>query len=124
MLLPPEVEAKLVLPLLRAIIVRKLVKEHGFTQEKTAKALGITQAAVSNYLRQARAKIKIWENNEFLNTATDEIVKLIINDESPKLVRKKMYETLLKLRKEGLLCNAHRYLEPNMEEGCDICKSE
>ncbi len=122
MLLPPEVETKLVLPLLRAMIVRKLVKEHGFTQEKTAKALGITQAAVSNYLRQARARIKIWEDSGFLNCATDEIVGLIINNESPKVVRKKMYETLLKMRKAGILCNAHRCLEPDINEECDICK--
>jgi predicted transcriptional regulator len=122
MLLPPEVESKLVLPLLRSIIVRKLVKEHGYTQEKTAKALGITQAAVSNYLRKARAKAKIWEDNEFLDSATDEIVELIIKNENPRVIRKKMYETLLKIRKAGLLCNAHRCLEPNMDEECDICK--
>jgi predicted transcriptional regulator len=122
MLLPPEVESKLVLPLLRSMIVRKLVKEHGYTQEETAKALGITQAAVSNYLRKARAKAKIWEDNEFLDSATDEIVELIIKNENPRVIRKKMYETLLKIRKAGLLCNAHRCLEPNMDEECDICK--
>ncbi len=122
MLLPPEVETKLVLPILRSMIVRKLVKEHGYTQEETAKALGITQAAVSNYLRKARAKTKIWEDNEFLDCATDEIVELIIKNENPRVIRKKMYETLLKIRKAGLLCNAHRCLEPNMDEECDICK--
>jgi predicted transcriptional regulator len=122
MLLPPEVESKLVLPLLRSMIVRKLVKEHGYTQEETAKALGITQAAVSNYLRKARAKAKIWEDNEFLDSATDEIIELIIKNENPRVIRKKMYETLLKIRKAGLLCNAHRCLEPNMDEECDICK--
>jgi predicted transcriptional regulator len=122
MLLPPEVETKLVLPLLRSMIVRKLVKEHGYTQEKTAKALGITQAAVSNYLRKARAKAKIWEDIEFLNCATDEIVELIINNENPRIIGKKMCEILLKMRKTGLLCNAHRCLEPNIDEECDICK--
>lgn len=122
MLLPQEIEAKVALPLIRALIVQKLVKKYGFTQEKTAKALGITQAAVSNYLRHARARVKILENNEFLNRATDEIVKLIINNENPKIIRKKLYETLMEMRREGLLCNAHKCLEPNLDEECDICR--
>ncbi|MEM1517814.1 MAG: hypothetical protein QXI27_01200 [Nitrososphaerota archaeon] len=122
MLLPQEIEARIALPLIRALIVQRLVKKYGFTQEKTAKALGITQAAVSNYLRHMRARTKILENSEFLDYAVEEIVKLIINNESPKVVRKKLYETLARMRKEGLLCTAHKCLEPDLDEECDICK--
>lgn len=122
MMLPQEIEAKIALPFIRALVVQKLVKEYGFTQEKTAKALGITQAAVSNYLRQVRARKKILDDNEFLNCAVDEIVKLIIKNESPKVIRRKFYETLLLLRKGGLLCNIHKSLESNLDEECDVCK--
>lgn len=122
MLLPSEVEAKFILPLLRALIVKKLVSKYGYTQEKIANVLGITQASVSNYLRQTRAKTRLWEHNEFLNHAVDEIVRLIINNEDAKVIRKKMYKILLKMRKEGLLCCAHKYLEPYIGQECDICK--
>ncbi len=122
MLLPSEIEAKLILPLLRALIVKQLTNQYGYTQEKIAKALGITQASVSNYLRQTRAKTKVLENNEFLKYAAEEIIKLIINNEDKKVVRKKMQGTLLKMRKEGLLCCVHRRLEPDIDDECDVCK--
>ncbi len=122
MLLPSEIEARLILPLLRALIVKKLVSKYGYTQEKIANVLGITQASVSNYLRQTRAKTRLWENNEFLNHAADEIVKLIIDNEDSKVIRKKMYKTLLKMRREGMLCYAHKYLEPDIDKECDVCK--
>jgi uncharacterized protein len=54
MLLPSEIEAKSMIPAIRAILAKKLMKDYDLKEEVVAKVLGITQAAVSNYLRGTR----------------------------------------------------------------------
>ncbi|MBI4895550.1 MAG: helix-turn-helix domain-containing protein [Candidatus Aenigmarchaeota archaeon] len=43
-------------PTIRAAIARKLINENGVSQAKVAEALGITQAAVSQYMKSVRGK--------------------------------------------------------------------
>jgi hypothetical protein len=51
---PCEEIFKDVLPTVRAILVRDLVERHNLSQVEVAKRLGITQPAVSQYLRSLR----------------------------------------------------------------------
>ena len=51
---PCEEKFKNVLPTIRAILVKDLVERHGLNQVEVAKRLGITQPAVSQYLRSLR----------------------------------------------------------------------
>jgi len=51
---PCEEIFKEVLPAIRAILVKDLTERHGLNQVKVAKRLGITQPAVSQYLRSLR----------------------------------------------------------------------
>ena len=57
MLLPSEIEAKSLIPAVRAILAKKLIREYSLKEEDVAKVLGITQAAVSNYVRGTRGDI-------------------------------------------------------------------
>ena len=72
MLLPSEVEARAMIPALRALIARKLIEAHNLPQQKVANMLGVTQAAVSNYLREVRgAGISIDLSGDTLNLIDD-----------------------------------------------------
>jgi len=123
MLLPSELEAKITIPLLRALIVRKLTTKYGYTQERAAKALGVTQAAVSNYLRGARGHLVSLENNEEVMKAADAVVNLIVNGRSMLEVNKKFYEGIEKLRRSRVFCEIHKQLEPEIDiDSCDICE--
>ncbi|MEM2907963.1 MAG: helix-turn-helix domain-containing protein [Candidatus Hadarchaeales archaeon] len=51
---PCEEMFKDVLPTIRAILVKDLVERHNLNQVEVAKRLGITQPAVSQYLRSLR----------------------------------------------------------------------
>ncbi len=51
---PCEEIFKDVLPTIRAILVKDLVERHNLNQIEVAKRLGITQPAVSQYLRSLR----------------------------------------------------------------------
>jgi uncharacterized protein len=46
------------LPVIRALITREMIDTFGLTQEQTAKKLGITQPAISQYLAGLRGKKK------------------------------------------------------------------
>ncbi|HUS99361.1 MAG TPA: helix-turn-helix domain-containing protein [Candidatus Thermoplasmatota archaeon] len=48
-----------VLPLIRKEFAKSLIKDHGLTQRKAAEKLGITEAAVSQYLYKKRGDLKI-----------------------------------------------------------------
>jgi predicted transcriptional regulator len=65
MLLPSEIEAKSILPAIRAILACKLLNEYGHKEEEVARALGITQAAVSNYSRCIRGDRRDYLENCF-----------------------------------------------------------
>jgi len=53
MLLPSEIEARWLLPVLRALIVRRLLNEYHMTQEKVAEASG-DNAGERQQLREGR----------------------------------------------------------------------
>jgi hypothetical protein len=44
------------LPIFRSLLASQLVEKYGFSQADVAKRLGITEAAVSQYLHEKRAK--------------------------------------------------------------------
>ncbi len=51
---PCEAVVKEVLPAIRAMLVRELIERHRLSQVEVAEKLGITQPAVSQYLRMLR----------------------------------------------------------------------
>lgn len=55
--LPCEVLVKKVMPSIRALLAEILVKEYGLTLYETAKILGLTPAAISNYILKKRGKL-------------------------------------------------------------------
>lgn len=127
MLLPSEIESKLLIPAVRAILSKELVIEKELKEEEVARMLGITQAAVSNYLRGTRG------DNELISKlmSLSEIMSMIkeIGDD---LSTNRAYtaKTLSKfialcnyMRYSLIICDAHHSLERNIDEKvCEQCK--
>ena len=59
MLLPAEIESKTLIPALRAILAKRLVEQHKIREDEISKMLGVTQAAISNYIRGTRGDPKL-----------------------------------------------------------------
>ncbi len=57
MLLSCEIAVKSFATPLRAAVARELVLAHGLTQEEAAEMLGVTQAAISQYVSKSRGRI-------------------------------------------------------------------
>ena len=73
MLLPAEIESKTLIPALRAILAKTLAEKHKVREDEISKMLGVTQAAVSNYIRGTRGDPEL-------------IKKLLIEDQVSEMI--------------------------------------
>ncbi len=81
--MPCEAIIKSFLPAIRAATAKKLSGEHELSQSAIAKSLGITQAAVSNYLSGKYAKrIKEIEGNQEIQKTAARVAKMIAVEKS------------------------------------------
>ena len=127
MLLPSEIESKLLIPAVRSILSKELVIEKGLKEEEVARMLGITQAAVSNYLRGTRGDNELISKPMSLSEIMS-MIKEIGNDLSTN--RAYTAKTLSKfialcnyMRYSLIICDAHHSLERNIDEKvCEQCK--
>jgi predicted transcriptional regulator len=124
MILPEELASKSVIPAIRALVVKRLVEEHGMTQQEAAKLLGVTQPAVSKYLHEKRgAAIKLNGIKE-IDKATGEIAKLVSSQRVPQIeVMSKIEAACDYVRKNRFMCDLHKRLEPGMDvNSCHVCE--
>jgi predicted transcriptional regulator len=79
-----EIVAQHVLPTLRALIARKLVKEHHLSQTTAARKLGTTQAAISQYLSSKRRGkfTEQLETDPSIQTLVEELAEKIATTET------------------------------------------
>ena len=124
MILPFEIIHRSAVPTIRYMVAIKLINEHRMTQQETADILGLTQAAVSNYLRRTRAVALKLDDCEYVCTSVEELTKLLLNGDPnrPEIVEK-IVDICDYLRKKKLLCNFHKYIEPSYNsKECNACQ--
>ena len=98
-----EVISKKLLPAVRSILSTKLKDDYGFKQTEIGRRLGITQAAVSNYLNRGRADQEIVE--KLLN---DPQISILLDDAAGKAAQAEDFsgeisEVLRNVRDKGLM---------------------
>ena len=124
MLLPAEIESKTLIPALRAILAKDLANNRHIREDEISKMLGVTQAAISNYIRGTRGDPKLIEK-----LLEDKQVADMLNDISDSLSTDKAYtpSNLSKfiglcnyIKSSLLICDIHHNLESNIDD--EICK--
>jgi predicted transcriptional regulator len=127
MLLPSEIEAKSLIPAIRAILSKKLVNEYEMKEEIVAKVLGVTQAAVSNYLRGTRGNTELIAKLSSVMEVmrmTDDIARDLTSDKAytPNTMAK-FVELCNYMRHTLIICEVHHNMESNIDEQvCEQCK--
>lgn len=124
MILPEELASKSVIPAIRALVVKRLVEDHGMTQQQAAKLLGVTQPAVSKYLHEKRgAAIKLTGIKE-IDNATDEIADMVSSRKvKPIEVMSRIEAACDYVRRNRYMCDLHKKLEPSMDvNSCHVCE--
>ena len=123
-LLPADIESKSLIPALRAILAKDLANKHHIREDEISKMLGVTQAAISNYIRGTRGDPKLIEK-----LLEDKQVAIMLDDISDSLSSDKAYtpSSLSKfiglcnyIKSSLLICDIHHNLETNIDD--EICK--
>ena len=124
MLLPAEIESKTLIPALRAILAKKLAEDHSIREDEISKMLGVTQAAVSNYIRGTRGDPSL-----IAKLLAEKQVSTLINELTDNLSSDMAYtpSSLSKfiglcnyIKSSLLICEIHHNLESNIDE--KVCK--
>ncbi len=124
MLLPAEIESKTLIPALRAILAKKLAETHKIREDEISKMLGVTQAAISNYIRGTRGDPKL-----ITKLLSEGQVAKMIDEISDNLASNMAYTpaSLSKfiglcnyIKSSLLICDIHHNLESHIDE--TICK--
>ena len=120
MLLPAEIESKTLIPALRAILAKKLAETHKIREDEISKMLGVTQAAVSNYIRGTRGDPQLIEKlgrEEQVAKMLDELSENLASDMAYTPSSLSKFIGLCNYIKSSLLiCDIHHNLESDIDE--------
>ena len=124
LLLPAEIESKTLIPALRAILAKKLAEDHNIREDEISKMLGVTQAAVSNYIRGTRGDPSLIAKllaEKQVSTMIDELSDNLSSDMAYTPSSLSKFIGLCNYIKSSLLiCEIHHNLESDIDE--KICK--
>ena len=115
---PCELIVWYVLPTIRAELAKELIRL-GLSQKETSERLGITQSAVSQYVKDKRGKgIPV---NKEVKKAIKKLAKDIKEDNSYNDVIPGMCAICAIVKSSGSLCELHRKEDCMDLEGCKVC---
>ncbi len=109
-----------ILPAIRRELSKILIKEHNLTQKQVAELLGITEAAVSQYLKSKRAKNVVFDNQvlDKIKISADRIVKNK-GDLVPEIQK-----ICNHINVKQMVCELHKRNSKCVPINCDICLGE
>lgn len=119
-LLPQEIEVWYLIPALRKELAKVFIKDYEMSQREAASTMGLTEAAVSQYLKSKRAcelKFSDAELNKIKQAA-----KLIIKNK--KDFMKHFYSLCTKLKCSKAMCTFHKKQDKCLPKECKICMSK
>lgn len=118
MIYPQEIEVWYVLPLIRKELAKALLNLN-LSQKEIALKLGITEAAISQYINEKRANLVRFD--PIMIKAIQRAAKRITKDSK---VMKEVEHIVYLMRKEKIICKIHHEYDKDLPENCDICLYE
>ena len=114
--MPQEIEVWYLIPSLRKELAKILISDFGMTQKKVSKILGITESAVSQYLKLKRGNELNFSGNDIekiRETACNIVEKGNANEE--------LYKLSVKFRGSNIMCDFHKKSDGSIPKDCDLC---
>jgi len=114
--MPQEIEVWYLIPSLRKELTLALVKK-GMKQRHVSHALGITESAVSQYIKSKRAQELKFSRKELkeIESAAEYI------REDPDTAMKHIINLTTKFRGSKSICDIHKKQDPSVSKKCDLC---
>ena len=114
--LPQEIEVWYLIPLIRCELSKSLTEKHELTLEKTGEILGVTKAAVSQYLHKKRANgIKISDN---IKAEIEKSAEILAKNNVQAL--SEILRILNLMKKDGSACAACKKYNKGIIEQCKM----
>lgn len=115
--LPQEVEVWYLIPSLRKEFARIFIKEHKMNQKEAAKVLGVTESAVSQYLKSKRAN-----EIKFSKEEIKEIKKSVERTaKDKKQFMKELYRLCVLFKESKTICKIHMKKDSSIGKDCGVC---
>ncbi|RME52329.1 helix-turn-helix domain-containing protein [Candidatus Woesearchaeota archaeon] len=117
--MPQEVDVWLLLPAIRKNVAKALLDHYGCSQKEAARLLGLTEAAISQYLKGKRGGEVTFTKKELA-----EIKKTAgLIHAKPSTAIEALYHLSLALRGSKAVCTAHRRQDRTLPRNCTLCKN-
>lgn len=123
MRMPCELVVKEFIPNLRALIAKELMFNHGWSQEKIAKQLGVTQPAISGYLTiKETAMLEEFKDSGIIELAKKISEGFATNRMNVSEALEEICRFCISLKSGGVVCALHKKAIPRLsEEDCKAC---
>ena len=126
MIIPCEVAAKSVVPAIRALVAIELTRTYELKQNDVANLLGVTQTAVSKYIRRVRGSVIAIEDVKEIQPVVKKItVSLTSGNASRYELLRNFCKACKIIRQKRLMCELCKRSDPLIDvEGCSFCLVE
>lgn len=114
---PCELIVWYVLPTIRYELTKELLRL-GLSQKEVSESLGITQAAVSQYVKEKRGKTMEFKDD--VKETIRELAKDMVGDNAFSDLILRTCEICRRVKANRTLCELHKGRE-TVQEGCDVC---
>ena len=112
---------KTLIPSVRALVAKELITKYKLRQIDVAKMLGVTQAAISQYLRGARGNIIDLRNDKEIMRIVDRMATGLINkDLTKKDLSILICEICYQARKKRIYCKSGMRIQGKYAEAADL----
>jgi predicted transcriptional regulator len=123
---PCVVIVRYILPAINSIVAIELKEKYGLKRVEVAEKMGMTPAAITQYLKGVRGKaaVKTVKSSDKADKMITEIAEVLSRDE---VVMHEMLGKICEICRavisEGLICPIHREVMPILEksDACPIC---
>ena len=116
-MMPQEVEVFYLIPALRKELAHLFVSEYSLSQREAAGVLGLTESAISQYLKDKRALGITFSAEEKKIIAVG--AKKILADKGNS--SKHIFDLTVQLRGSKSMCDLHKSLDTGIAKNCDMC---
>ncbi len=116
MLYPQEIEVWYVLPVIRKELAKSLLK-FGLTQKQIAQKMNLTEAAVSQYIKEKRATLIKLDSK--IIKEIEKSAKRIAKNNSSIIKEIQLINSLI--WKDKTICKIHLKYDKSIKNKCNLC---
>ena len=105
-----------ILPTIRVAISKKLVEEKGLKKSKVSQLMGVTPAAITQYLNKKRGNdLELINQSPRINELISELAEDIFSEiDQPDILLLQLCRICQVVRSEGIICKLHIEAMPSL----------